>query len=185
MINNANPSTEIVLEQHKPEWVLNFQRMKHLSEDLFGKTLLRLEHFGSTSIPGIVAKPIIDMIGHVTSLTELDGRVAEGLPSTIKCLGENGVSGRRYFVFDFDDGVKGHSHLFEPGNREYDDRILFRDYLQQNHETARQYEELKTQLCAAHGNDPVAYWRGKQTFVKGVVELARIKKSEAIEGRSV
>lgn len=175
MTNNTNHSPAIVLTQHQSEWVQSFQRMKSMSENFFGKTLLRLEHFGSTSIPGIVAKPIIDMIGLVTSLPDLDDKVARGLPSAITCLGENGVAGRRYFVFDVADEVKGHLHLFVHGSCEYEDRILFRDFLQQNPETAKQYEALKIQLCAVYCDDPIAYWHGKKSFVIEVVEKARMR----------
>ncbi|MCX6125101.1 MAG: GrpB family protein, partial [Proteobacteria bacterium] len=152
-----------------------FLKMKRLTDQLFGDLVVRMEHFGSTSIPGIVAKPIIDMLGLVTSLSELDKKVEQGLPSTVTGLGENGVVGRRYFVFNSNEGLKGHLHLFEPGNREYEDRILFRDVLQQDLVTAKQYEQLKLQLCSEHGDDPTAYWMGKQAFVKNIVERARMK----------
>jgi GrpB-like predicted nucleotidyltransferase (UPF0157 family) len=171
----------IVLEQHRPEWVKVFQKMKSLSSEIFGSTVISIEHFGSTSIPNIAAKPIIDMLGLVKSLSEIDEKVAHALPATITCLGENGVAGRRYFVFNLDEEQKGHLHLFESGNREYEDRIIFRDFLRQDRNAAMQYEQLKIQLCSEHGNDPMAYWMGKQAFVKDVVKRARLNLTSGQE----
>lgn len=164
----------IILEQHQSDWVASFQKMAEVFKDVFGSALLNIEHFGSTSIPGIVAKPIIDMIGLVTSLSEVDQIATRGLPSSVTCLGENGVVGRRYFVFELPNELRGHLHLFESGSSEYEDRILFRDFLQRNADIAKQYEQLKIRLASMHGDDPTAYWHGKQSFVKSIVERARI-----------
>jgi len=104
----------------------------------------------------------------------LDRKISLGLPNIFSCLGENGVTGRRYFVIANQEMPRGHLHLFEPGNSEYEDRILFRDFLQRNSIAAKDYENLKIRLAAEHSNDPMSYWLGKQDFVKQIVKEARL-----------
>jgi GrpB-like predicted nucleotidyltransferase (UPF0157 family) len=164
---------EIVLEHHRADWAMVFYFLKNQCTELFGNALISVDHFGSTSVPGIAAKPIIDMIGLATSLSELDREITPTLPAAFTCLGENGVAGRRYFVINNHGMPRGHLHLFEAGNSEYEDRILFRDFLQRDPIAAKDYENLKKQLARDHPNDPMSYWLGKQEFVKKIVMQAK------------
>ena len=172
----------ITLESHHAEWKNSFFKLKSKVDGLFGSVVKNIDHFGSTSIPGIAAKPIIDMIGLTTSLSDLDQKISLGLPTTITCLGENGVVGRRYFVIEMPGEPRAHLHLFEVGNQEYDDRVLFRDFLRENHIAAKEYEQIKLKLSASHAEDPVAYWMGKQSFAKSTLEHARLSKSNSVRG---
>lgn len=172
---NNSRKVSVQLEPHDANWKIGFLRMKSMMEEVFGALLKQVEHFGSTSIPGIAAKPVIDMIGLVTSLSELDQKISLGLPKVITCLGENGVAGRRYLVLDIPGEKRAHMHLFEDGHPEYTDRILFRDFLRENFDVAKEYETLKQKLCVAHGDDPVAYWMGKQSFVKSTLARAKLR----------
>ena len=164
----------IVLVPHQTEWALQF--ISHRSEmmRLLDGSLETLEHFGSTSIPGIAAKPIVDIIGTVAGLSSLDKILSTRLPSHVKNLGENGLAGRRYLVIHDSRGkTLAHVHLFERGDPAYANRIAFRDFLRANVETAGEYETLKKDLAARFKDAPVSYWNGKASFVEAVLHRAR------------
>lgn len=164
----------IILVPHQNEWAQRFESLKLEVAAALGECLLTLEHFGSTSIRGIVARPIVDMIGTVRTLSSLDEVLGARLPSHFKNLGENGVTGRRYLVISNAGGEpQAHVHLFETGHPEYTDRILFRDYLRADEAVSKEYEALKVDLAERYKDDPVSYWKGKADFVIAV--LARAK----------
>jgi GrpB-like predicted nucleotidyltransferase (UPF0157 family) len=163
----------ITLEPHNQAWCESFEALRiELIENL-GEIAESIEHFGSTSIEGIVAKPIIDVIGQVKSLQDLDQELPKLPPNRFKNLGENGVQDRRYLVvLDSCGKVVAHVHLFPLNHSGYADRILFRDYLRNHQEASRQYEQLKIALSIKFQNDPTSYWKGKDEFVKKILSLA-------------
>ena len=174
----------IVLMPHQDEWAPKFAAFKSEVATIVGECLLTLEHFGSTSIVAIAAKPIIDMIGTVRTLSCLDEALGKNLPSHIKNLAENGVPGRRYLVvLDMLGEAQAHVHLFENGHPAHIDRILFRDYLRANEASAKEYEALKMDLAVRYKDDPVSYWKGKAAFVTAILARAKGSRSNPADSR--
>jgi GrpB-like predicted nucleotidyltransferase (UPF0157 family) len=133
-----------------------------------------LEHFGSTSFQGIIAKPIIDITGMVKDLGKFDEFLASSLPSHMKNYGENGVPDRRYLVvLDGEGNARAHIHLFENGSSQFHGRIRLRDYLRNNPEALKEYEALKRDLAGRFKDDPAAYWEGKVPFIRAMLAKAR------------
>ena len=103
----------VTIAPHDKRWLEIFQREAKILSSIFSQILVRIEHIGSTSIPGMAAKPIIDILVEVTSLAEVDK-----LNNQMKALGylpkgENGMPGRRYFRKGTDDIHTHHVHVHE------------------------------------------------------------------------
>lgn len=132
-----------------------------------GDLVVRIHPIGSTSIPGIHAKPILDLLPVVRDLRALDEKnvVMEALG--YECMGEFGIPGRRYFRKDDANGTRTHNvHAFVEGCPDIERHLVFRDFMKSHPEEARAYSELKQRLAAAHPTDIEAYMAGKDAFVK-------------------
>ncbi len=141
----------------------------------------RVEHFGSTSVPGIAAKPIIDILVEVANLEDTKLSVAPVLQAKgydyfwRPTHGENGPPFYAWFIKR--DWVTGdrthHIHMVEKGFASHWDRLLFRDYLIDFPDVARKYEALKHNLSNRFQKDRVAYTRAKSAFIDKVTERAK------------
>lgn len=141
----------------------------------------RVEHFGSTAVPGLAAKPIIDLLVEVTDLEATKLRIAPVLEVQgyeyfwRPTHGEDGLPFYAWFIKrDPATGVRTHHvHMVEGHFTEHWDRLLFRDYLIGHSRVAKEYEALKIQLASAYPNDRVAYTNGKTEFIVRVTEEAK------------
>jgi GrpB-like predicted nucleotidyltransferase (UPF0157 family) len=130
-----------------------------------GTIVVSTHHIGSTAVPGLRAKPIIDILLEVSSLPELDERADRLEKLGYEAMGEFGIPGRRYFR-------KGrsarthHIHAFKRGDTHIRRHLAFRDYLIAHAEIAAQYGRLKAGLAAEFANDNEGYCAGKDGFVK-------------------
>jgi GrpB-like predicted nucleotidyltransferase (UPF0157 family) len=131
-----------------------------------------VEHIGSTSVPGLAAKPIIDIDVVVPS--------AEGVPTAIERLralgyvyqGDKGIRGREAFMWPRT-ARPHHLYVVLQGSRPYLDHIHFRNYLRDHPEVARDYAALKTELADQHGDDRLGYTIAKTDFITAVLRAAR------------
>jgi GrpB-like predicted nucleotidyltransferase (UPF0157 family) len=139
------------LVSHEFRWKRLFSDEAHLVYDFLRLEELRLYHCGSTSIPGIAAKPVIDIVGSVPSLAALDEKKAALEALGYEWKGEYGIPGRRYSVLYNQEKTAGyiHLHLFEEGNPEIERHLVFRDYLRAHPEKAAAYEQEKLRLVEA------------------------------------
>jgi GrpB-like predicted nucleotidyltransferase (UPF0157 family) len=173
---------EVAISEYDPQWPVLFRQEKlHLLSCLPNDLIMRIEHFGSTAVPGLAAKPIIDILVEVTDLAASRMRIApilerEGYDGLWRPThGDDGPPFYLWFVKrDPATSVRTHHiHMVEPHFEAHWDRLLFRDYLIANADTAREYEQLKRRLASASSDDRLAYTRGKAAFVARVTELAR------------
>lgn len=142
----------------------------------------RIEHFGSTAIPGLAAKPIVDMLVEVSSLRVARTRIAPILQSQRydyfwrPSFGDDVPPWYALFIKRAESGVRTH-HIHMVTRRvtfrEHWERLLFRDYLISHPETARDYERLKMDLAAAYPNNRVTYTNGKTAFIRRITAEAR------------
>ncbi len=165
--------TEITVEPYRDSWKHDFEIEALKIRSALGGTLVVLHHIGSTAIPGIYAKPIIDILAEVKSLdaldTSLDGMRALGYES----MGEFGILGRRYFRKDDNNGVRTHHiHAFAIQSPQILRHLAFRDYLISHPQMARAYSELKRRLVQTCNGDIEAYMAGKDPFIKEVERKA-------------
>ena len=175
-------SEPVGIVAYDPDWPTCFEREKqHLLTCLPSDIVLRIEHFGSTAVPGLAAKPIIDMLVGVTDLETVKERVVPVLESQSyeylwrPTMGDDGLPYYAWFIKrDPETRVRTHHiHMVEPGFTEHWDRLIFRDHLIAHPETAREYERLKYRLAAEHGDDRVRYAQEKAEFISVVTQRAR------------
>ena len=146
---------------------------------VFGDSLVTSHHVGSTSIPGLPAKPIIDILVVLRETATVDRFSVgmEGLGYRVRgeCLDAEipGTPGRFYFSKDADGTHTHHVHVCAVGHPEIDDKLAFRDYLRAHASCAAEYGALKQDLARQHRHDNIAYMRGKEAFIRTVLDDAR------------
>ena len=179
----------VVVVPHDPSWKDRFAVESRVIEAVFGNQTKGIHHIGSTSVPGIFAKPIVDILLEVSDLYEVDGYNDAMEALGYECMGEHGIEGRRYFRKNNAKGERiYHIHAFSVGSLEAMRHLAFRDYLRAHAEVAQAYGELKVRLAREHPTDMGAYMDGKDPFIKRVQENAVVwyeqRESDAPPGSS-
>ncbi|WP_369692291.1 GrpB family protein [Cytobacillus solani] len=150
---------------------------EYKKEELSIKTFLQEElvnsfHIGSTSVPGLKAKPIIDILLVVKDISELDTYSEQFENLGYEVMGEFGIEGRKYFRKGGDNRTH-QIHAFQYDNiQEIERHLSFRDYLRQNPEISKEYGELKSKLAEKYPTDIDGYGDGKNDFVKKIEKKA-------------
>jgi len=149
------------------EWKHQFEAEADRLSRKLADVVAAIHHIGSTAIPGIFAKPIIDILLEVVDIHRLDGACPAFESLGYEGLGEFGIEGRRYFRKNNSVGTRTHHiHVFQVGNLEIARHLAFRDYMITHPEIARAYSELKKELAMQYPDDPGAYMDGKDPFIK-------------------
>jgi GrpB-like predicted nucleotidyltransferase (UPF0157 family) len=154
-------------------WPGAFEREAARIHEAIGGGAAHVEHIGSTAVPGLAAKPIIDLM-----LAVQDFDAARPLVHRIEELGywycgENGIPRRHYFIKEDDFGnVTHHLHALEDSSLEARKHRLFRDHLRAHPADRDAYGQLKLSLAAAHGQDRAAYQDGKTALIERILRRA-------------
>jgi GrpB-like predicted nucleotidyltransferase (UPF0157 family) len=152
---------------YDPIWPSAFELASVETASVWEANLLEIHHIGSTAIPGIYAKPIIDMLAVIADIAALDGRDSQMKSLGYVAKGEFGIPGRRFFLRNNSAGLRTHHiHAFQSGSSHIARHLAFRDFLRAHPEIASQYSDLKRRLADAHPNDIEAYMDGKDGFIK-------------------
>ncbi len=126
-----------------------------------------VHHIGSTAVPGLRAKPVVDMLAEVADLACLDGQNDRLEALGYEVMGEFGMSGRRYFRKNNPEGGRTHQlHVFEAGSPQVRRHLDFRDFLRAHPEHALAYAHLKSELAERFPWDISAYTDGKDLFIR-------------------
>ncbi|GAB0168394.1 GrpB family protein [Lysinibacillus sp. CTST325] len=158
----------IKVVDYNHNWSSDFQKEERSIRNILQDELVNSFHIGSTSVPGLKAKPIIDILLVVNDIHKLDSFSKQFQEIGYEVKGEFGITGRRYFRKGGDHRTH-QIHAFQYNNMEEIERHLaFRDYLREHPEVCRQYGELKSQLAKQYPNDIDGYCNGKDGFVKSV-----------------
>lgn len=151
---------------HDPNWA---DRFLAEAAALRAALPIKLHHIGSTSIPGILAKPIIDLLGEVAELAVADEATPKIEALGYEAMGAFGLPGRRYFRKVTPKGIRTHHlHVYQTGNPELTRHLAFRDYLRAHPDVAADYSALKTKLVAMDGFTAERYMGSKDPFIKRV-----------------
>ena len=151
---------------HSPGWDAEFRAEAQRLRDALGGEVVAVHHVGSTAIPGISAKPIIDILLAVREVERLDDLGPEMSGLGYEARGEFGIPGRRFFVKTTDGRRTHHIHAFATGTPELERHLAFRDYMISHPENARAYGRLKEGLAREFPTDIEAYMDGKDAFIK-------------------
>jgi GrpB-like predicted nucleotidyltransferase (UPF0157 family) len=162
------------LVPYQPAWAKLFEQEAERLSAALGRHVIRVEHVGSTAVPGLDAKPILDIVVAVRDLTE-----APVFEEALKPLGyvhkaENDRPGRLYFVKRLpDDRSTHHLNITELSTECWFTHVAFRDYLLSHPEARDEYRKLKRELASRHQHDRAAYGEEKGRFIERILALAR------------
>jgi GrpB-like predicted nucleotidyltransferase (UPF0157 family) len=167
---------EVEIVKYDPRWPVLFnEEAKRLWAALDPSLIVGLEHFGSTAVPGLSAKPIIDILIAVRSLADARATFVEALQNLDYVYwADNPNKDRMFFVKGmppFGPKRSHHVHVTEPLGEMWQ-RLAFRDYLRTHPEEAVTYERLKTRLAHEHKGDREAYTDAKSAYVENVMRKA-------------
>jgi GrpB-like predicted nucleotidyltransferase (UPF0157 family) len=172
LAQTTSARSPVVVADYDEVWATLFEQIARPVRDAVADLGAEVEHIGSTSVPGLAAKPVIDI--------DVVVRSPEDVPTAIECLralgyvyqGDKGIKGREAFMWP--PGAKPH-HLYVvvAGNRPHADHIDFRDYLRRHPDVAQEYAALKKNIAARHRDDGLGYTDAKSDFVVGVLQAAR------------
>ena len=171
---------EIEIRPYDPAWPAMFEDEKACLQNILAKDLfLRIEHFGSTAVPGLPAKPVVDILVEVVSLNRIKAQV----PPVLEPRGydyfwrpTSGDTTPPFYAWFIKRDQAGrrthHIHMVEKDYPQWEG-LLFRDFLRTHPETANAYAALKKNLAIKYPGDRVAYTRAKTEFVRLYTDKAR------------
>lgn len=170
----------VEITSYDPGWPQSFEREKlHLRSCLPKSLVRRIEHFGSTAVPGLWAKPIIDILVEVTSLAEARRRIVPLLEEQgyeyfwRPSFGDDVPPYYAWFIKRDQQGNRTHHlHMLESHYKQWES-LLFRDYLIAHPDVAGEYADLKIRLLAGYKDDRAGYTQAKGDFIRRVTKLAR------------
>ncbi len=165
-------SAPVELTDYDPSWPSKFEQERGAIADAISHWLIGpIEHVGSTAIPGLRAKPIIDIMAPVESLSA--SRDALPVLTTLQYeYWPYRADVMHWLCKPSDEFRTHHLHLIPMDSRLWQDRLVFRHYLLTNPSVASQYADLKNQLADLYKHDREAYTDGKTDFVEHIVALA-------------
>lgn len=183
---------DVAIVPYDPRWPNLFRHeAAHLRARLPSQLIRRIEHFGSTAVPGLAAKPIIDVLVEVTSLRAARAKIAPILKAQgydyfwRPTIGDDVPPWYAFFVKRDRSGARTHHiHMMTRRAvfRAHWERLLFRDYLISHPDVAHDYEVLKKGLASSHPNDRKAYTAGKTDFIAHIMAKVKQRAKEQAAG---
>ncbi|MFF2889323.1 GrpB family protein [Paenibacillus sp. NPDC057967] len=156
----------VVVTAYREDWVREFNEESNRIKQIFSDELIAIHHIGSTSVPGLNAKPVIDIMPVARDIGNVDLYNESMKALGYECMGELGMKGRRYFRKGGDHRTH-QVHIFQEDNLVDTTRHLaVRDYLRMHPDEAHLYGGLKESLAVRFPRDIEAYMNGKDAFVK-------------------
>ena len=170
------PLRQVKIVPYSVNWPDQFLQEKYQIEKILGDVALDIEHIGSTAIPNMSAKPVIDILISVKDINSIDMFNQDFINLEYQVKGEFGIPRRRFFSKDTDGIRTHHIHIFEEGNQELVKHINFRDYMRTHLIQANEYTDLKIMLAMKFPNDISGYCAGKENFIKAIdIEASKWK----------
>ena len=159
---------QVVVTPYNPAWPAQFDAEAARLRALLGDLVVAIHHVGSTSVPGLAAKPVIDIMPIVAEIEAVERYLTGMAELGYAPRGEYGLPGRRYFAKDTDGVRSHHVHMYGADNPEVVRHLAFRDYLCAHPAVTQEYGALKEALAQRHPDDIGAYMDGKDGFIKAV-----------------
>ncbi|WP_232316818.1 GrpB family protein [Paenibacillus sp. D9] len=165
-------TSQVIVMEYDPSWQTEYESEKaRILAALAGESIW-VEHIGSTSVPGLAAKPIVDIAVGVAHLSIADAFIQPLAAIGYEYVPKPEFPPRRFFrQGEWGKGTH-HLHVYEIGSEEWKGNLLFRDSLRSDPGLRRQYAELKADLASRHPDDRAAYTAHKGPFIRTVMERA-------------
>ncbi len=169
----------ITIENYDPAWPTEFEKERTRLQAALGPMVTSIEHVGSTAVPGLASKPIIDVLVGVRSMGEARSRSIDPL----RALGYRYMSEYEAWLPEemlFRKGPPGpwthHAHVMEPTSARWDELMLVRDYLRNHADVANAYGSLKRALAVLFGDDIAGFRDAKRPFLQAVMAKAQAER---------
>jgi GrpB-like predicted nucleotidyltransferase (UPF0157 family) len=167
----SGPSDLVELVEHDPSWSELYEQEAAKLRPIFDDGVVAIEHIGSTSVPGLCAKPIVDVLIGLRELELTDEQIAAMAEHGYHFLGEHGLPGRLFFRKQ---PRTHHVHVVEYGGDHWERQLTFRDALRSDDEERKRYDAFKRRL-AAEGHPREVYTEMKTPFIREVEARARAR----------
>jgi GrpB-like predicted nucleotidyltransferase (UPF0157 family) len=169
--------TRLVMFEYDPRWPSLFERERDALWPIWQDLAQSIHHVGSTSVPKLTAKPIIDIMIVVKEealIASKDQQISSlGYRCRGECLDSGGTPGRYYYSKDID-GLRSYQvHVMQAGHFDIQDKLDFRDYLRAHPQKAMEYGKLKARLVQENKTGIMEYIAGKTGFILDCIALAR------------
>ncbi len=176
-------STPVVVVDYDPQWPIVYKKEKVEILRVIGDKVVAIKHIGSTAVPGLGAKPIIDIMVAVRHLSDANQCIQplQSIGYEYVLEPEVQIPEWRYFRKGPQEAHK-HLHMVEPTSDFWRRHLLFRDYLRSHPKVAREYYELKKQLATECGLDRKAYTEAKTAFIQSIVARAQTHSTPNSQG---
>ena len=166
-INDKPSPVHVQIVPYNQQWPLQAYAEIQRIRAAFSGNVLRIEHIGSTSVPGLAAKPIIDLMPIVADLKRLDHEIKSLEESGYKIHGACGIIGRRFCTKTNSKGERiFHVHFFREGSGHSLRHLAFRDYLRAHSMVSIEYEQEKLRAAVLHPGNSLAYNNEKSSWIK-------------------
>ena len=170
-------TTPIIIEEYDPHWPERFNAVRSRLAPVIGKFAAAIEHVGSTAVPGLAAKPIIDIDILLKSAKDLPRVIAKLKTVGYEHQGTLGVPGRDVFKAPTHD-IYHHLYVCSTDSPEFFRHIAFRDYLRKHPKDAEDYARLKRCLAGKFSIDRDAYTQAKTDFIQEILRRADLENKE-------
>lgn len=167
MADIASPS-RYTFVPYSTDWPAEFERESERLRGLLGDALVTVHHIGSTSVPGLAAKPIIDVLPCVTSLEAVEAATPRLAAAGYRAWGAYGLPGRRYFTRDRDGWRTHNVHIYRVDDRDVTRHLAFAAFLRHHPDVRDAYAAVKRDAYARHPADIAAYADAKDAWIKRV-----------------
>jgi len=171
----------VQLVPYQPGWHDLFRQEALLLRSVMGEEALQIEHIGSTSLEGMPAKPIIDLMVAIPSLTGAQRWIPQLEALTYEWRPDTEVPDRLFFAKGPRHQRTHHLSLAEPTSYFYRSKLLFLKFLRRHPDSFAEYRRLKEQLVTQHAQDRASYTKGKEAFVERILQLAEAQKTRHYE----
>lgn len=173
----GTPAGRVEIALYDPRWPQEFERERKRLQIVFGAEAVAIEHIGSTAVPGLAAKPTLDLMVGLSALDHAEAYAPRLAPLGYQLRPDHPVPGRLHFAC-IAGGLRTHDlSLVEYGSRFWEQHLAFRDALRADTHLAGDYALLKRRLARQHPDDPAAYNAGKDEFIAKCLLLHRTQVS--------
>ncbi len=173
-------SGSVVVAEYSDEWPRIFAAERERIDAAIGAFVLDVQHIGSTSVPGLAAKPIVDIGIAVADFDDARVCIEPMVRLGYEFRGEFGIPRRHYFVLGAP--CRFHVHMVEVASDDWRKTVAFRDWLRAHPDDARAYADLKLDLARRHPDDRPAYQDGKSAFIERITQMAYDCRSPRTDG---
>lgn len=169
---------QVKVVPYDTKWPELFQYEADLLRTLLTEEVIDIFHIGSTSIPNMHAKPIIDVLVEVKKIQQIDAYNEQLTKNGYIPKGEYGIPGRRFFIKGTVLHRTHHIHMFQTGDQEIERHLTFRDYLKIHPVEADQYAMLKQKLAQQYPTNIEKYIKGKHDLIQEMDQRAKAWREE-------